>query len=68
MKVQAKYHIKNINPFIPKIEDLCKQVRYAEANVPDDTDWEVLTQLAKEKTPEGFEFISIKEIKIINQK
>ena len=62
MKVKAIYHINGFNPFLPKIEDYSKQFRYAEAEVPDDTDWEQLIQFAKEKTPEGFNFIKVEKI------
>lgn len=63
MKLRAVYLIKNANPFLPRIEDHCRQFQYAVTDeIPDDSDMKQLEAYAREKTPEGFDFLRLEKI------
>lgn len=62
MKLKATYRMIGANPFVPSIAGLARQFRYAEATVPDDSDMEQMENFAKEKTPEGFEFVKLEKV------
>lgn len=63
MKLRATYLIKDANPFVPSFTGFLSQFKYAEADVPDDYDVEQMEKFAKEKTPEGFVFLKLEEIR-----
>ena len=63
MECKAYYRKKGVNPFTPNYRALAGSTCSITANVPDGTPLKQVEEMAKEATPEGFEFIKVKLVK-----
>lgn len=63
MQYKAEYRRKGLNPFPPNYQALAGSLQSITAEFPDDTPLKEVEKMAKEATPEGFEFIRVTALK-----
>ena len=60
-KYKACYRRKGgVNPFVPNYRALAGSICHITADVPSDMPLEQVKEMAKEATPNGFEFVEVK--------
>ena len=62
MEYAAYYRRKNLNPFVPDYRALRGSTCSKTVDMPDDMPLEQVRQMAKQATPQGYEFIEVKAV------
>jgi len=62
LEYKARYRKKGVNPFAPNYRELTGSICSVTTNVPDNTPLKQVRKMAKEATPDGFEFIEVKRV------